>query len=115
MAYFNHRHADYWDIKAEKNGKKWIIDIKSDYGRGQPKVSINNILRMVRTKGFHKICLVFIPRNSDILFLFELNKMTIARLKASETKGKEIEIQAGRKAAKTRKSRSRRKPSSNHN
>lgn len=105
--FFEKKHAGYWDIKAvDRNGKRWIIEVKGGYTKYEPSVKIDNLLKMIHTPRVDKIGLVFVPRNG-VPILFELNKMSYAGLKASKTKGKKVEREAGSKAARKRKKRRR--------
>lgn len=85
IEYHKKRHAGYWDIKCEKEGKKWLVEVKSDYGRGEPKIKISNIIKMINTSGIDKIGLLFIPTKS-IPILFKFDKMSYAGLKAWRNK-----------------------------
>ena len=105
--FFEKRHAGYWDIKAvDRDGKKWIIEVKGGYTKYEPSVKISNLLKMIHTPRVDKIGIVFVPKNG-VPMLFELNKMSYAGLKASKTKGKKVEREAGFKAARKRNKRRR--------
>ena len=99
---FDHRHAGYWDIKAERDGKRWNIEVKSSYGRGEPKVNIANLIMMIKEKGIDKVGILFMPGEGETPLLFELSNMSYAGLRASDSKGKEVERKAAKKAWETR-------------
>jgi Holliday junction resolvase-like predicted endonuclease len=49
---FKHRHPGPYDIAAWKDGEHWIIEVKSEMSRGEPKVKIGNLLRMYEERGY---------------------------------------------------------------
>jgi Holliday junction resolvase-like predicted endonuclease len=82
---FSYAHSDYYDILASKNGEKWIIEVKT--GKN-PKLNVPNFLKMVDTKGFHKIGLAIVVSKNEV-YLLEIKKTKIAAFKAWNTRKNE--------------------------
>jgi len=95
--FYTHKHAGCFDIEARKNCQSWMIEVKSGVS---PKVIVENLIKMTNTPNIQKIGLLFIPKSDDPPLLFSLNRMSYAGLKASKTKGKEVERKAGKKASR---------------
>ena len=74
-------HSGYYDIKAEKNGEKWIIEVKTGEN---PSLNIPNFLKMINEKGYHKVGLALVTEND--VYLLEIKKTRIAAFKAWKTR-----------------------------
>lgn len=75
-----------YDIMAAKAGERWIIDVKT--GK-KPGVNIDSIEKMLRVRGFKHIGLAFVRGrhvDSANVYLFELNKQSLAGHKAARTR-----------------------------
>ena len=80
---YKHPHTDFYDkIAREKNGRKWMIEIKAELRRkragvrgGTPRVTIKNLVRMAtegrREENVQEVGLLFMPRKGPPL-LFRL-------------------------------------------
>ncbi|MEM3641227.1 MAG: hypothetical protein QXH37_04840 [Candidatus Bathyarchaeia archaeon] len=81
---FSRPHSGHYDIKASKDGEKWIIEVKT--GK-KPPLNIANFLKMINEKGFHKIGLALVV-SKDKVYLLEIKKTKIAAIKAWNTRRK---------------------------
>ena len=107
------RQKGHYDIIGRRNGKGWLIDVKSGE---EPAVNIENLMKMLGTKSIqypgtgcvqriHMTALIFVPKGRKATpLLFKLSRSEYATWKASDAKGPEGEKAAGEKMRLTKKS-----------
>lgn len=71
--------AGPYDIKAIKGKDRLIVEVKSGE---TPQIKIANFEKMLKEKGYNKVCLALVGRK--YVHLLEYSKMSFAAMKASE-------------------------------
>ena len=75
--WFSKAHTGFYDIKASKGKEKWIIEVKTGLN---PKLNVNNLLKMTDEKNINKIGLAIVAKEEVILL--EIGKQQIAAMRA---------------------------------
>lgn len=75
-----------YDITAEKGKDRWVIDVKTGE---KPGIRISNFEKMLQMKGFNKVGFALVPETKPKrVYLLEYRKMSLAGIKAAETRKK---------------------------
>lgn len=75
------KSAKPYDIKATRGKDRWVIDVKTGE---EPTIKISNFERMLQEKGYNKVGFALVRGRH--VYLLEYKKMTLAGIKAWETR-----------------------------